>query len=307
VNKKIKQRLSEKILNKEWLTALRKLSGSELNTVLLEVFRNRVEQFTPSDVLKQFGKSRFAVPSTVRTIDFKELEVKWLKFAQTANFIPISLSPVAPLGTCSVFGTVDQNNVVSAVRGAEIVSDVTNVLALLISQQYKKAKSKSIVKYSTTHRHVRGQAFTNPAFTAHFGIFCLVTGGLDSGGFSFETSSLLDHLNVHLTLLSQEFDKRNLSIKFYLKERNEVFSTALKESLGPLEDSYKIEIVPVDDPGDYYRVIQFKIFLNYKNEAINIVDGGVVDWTQKLTSNRKHRLFISGSGIELVHKILIEK
>ena len=45
----------------------------------------------------------------------------------------------------------------------------------------------------------------------------------------------------------------------------------------------------------------------YKKQAAKVkvadLDGGLVDWTQKLIPNKKHRLFISGCGIELVHKI----
>jgi hypothetical protein len=34
-------------------------------------------------------------------------------------------------------------------------------------------------------------------------------------------------------------------------------------------------------------------------EGIELVDGGFVDWTQKLLGNKKERLLISGTGIDL--------
>ena len=45
----------------------------------------------------------------------------------------------------------------------------------------------------------------------------------------------------------------------------------------------------------YYQGINFKIIV----EGIELVDGGFVDWTQKLLGNKKERLLISGTGIDL--------
>jgi hypothetical protein len=168
------------------LNELQKFSGSELNTLLLELFRKRVKKITPTELLKHFEKNRFAAPSSVDTIAFKELEIKCLKLAEQKNFTPVTLSPLTSLGACSAVGFVDQNNIVSALRGTEVVSDATNVFALLIAREFKKGKNNSVVKYATTHRHVRRQALSNPAFTAHFGVVCLATGGMDTGNFSFE-------------------------------------------------------------------------------------------------------------------------
>src|SRR5690242_8614878 len=95
----------------------KKLPGSDLNSLLLELFRIKVEGTDPSAVLQQFVKSRFAVPAEVDAIEFKELEIKWLREAKKKSFIPVTLSPLTPLGTCSAVGHVDQNNVVSTVRG----------------------------------------------------------------------------------------------------------------------------------------------------------------------------------------------
>src|SRR5690349_1855611 len=77
------------------------LSASELNTLLLELFRTRAKKVTPAELLRQFQKNRFASPSAVDTIDFKEFELRCLKLAKGNGFTPITLSPLAPLGTCS--------------------------------------------------------------------------------------------------------------------------------------------------------------------------------------------------------------
>jgi len=282
-----------------------KLPASELNTLLLELFRTRAKKITPAELLRQFEKNRFASPSGVDTIDFKEFEIRCLKLAKSKGFIPITLSPLAPLGTCSAVAFVDQNNVVTALRGTEVVSDATNVFAILIASELKKKKHHGLIKYAATHRHVRSQALSNPAFTAHFGIFCLATGGLDTGSFTFELEQLIDHINIHFSVYSNEFDlnKEKLLLRLYLKEENEIFHQRLKDSMKNMSNLITVKIERQADTGNYYKLVQFKFFLVRNGQEINLSDGGFVDWTQKLIPNKKHRLIISGVGTELIHKM----
>jgi len=277
-----------------------KLSGSELNSLLLELFRKRVKKISPAGLLSDFEKNRFSAPSTVETISFKQFEIRCLELAAEKDFSIVTLSPLTSLGACSVIGYVDQNNVVSALRGTEIISDATNVFALMIAKEFKKRKTNEVIKYATTHRHVRSQALSNPAFTPHFGVFCVATGGLDKGNFSFELQHLLDHMQIHLLLLSNEFDKEKLFIKIFLKDNNEIFYQKLQEALNNFTN---IKIEKESNAGNYYTLVQFKFFLNHEGKEINLSDGGFVDWTQKLIPNKKHRLIISGIGTELIHKI----
>ena len=172
----------------------------------------------------------------------------------------------------------------------------------MIAGEYQKQKKQA--RYVTTHRHVRGQAFSNPGFTAHFGVFCLATGGKDTGNFTFELDNLLEHITLHWALLTEVFDQEKLSLKFYLREENVYFRQQLEERLQHADILQNVSIQPAYDYGDYYRLVQFKIFLQHQGHDINLVDGGMVDWTQQLIPNKKHRLLISGSGLELIYKII---
>src|SRR5215831_15923496 len=78
-----------------------KLSASELNTLMLELFRRKARKMTAAELLRQFAKNRFAAPSQVGTIAFNEFELRCLKLARSRGFEPITLSPLAPFGTCS--------------------------------------------------------------------------------------------------------------------------------------------------------------------------------------------------------------
>ncbi|MEM9675370.1 MAG: hypothetical protein ACFB15_01870 [Cyclobacteriaceae bacterium] len=280
------------------------LTGSELNSFLLEIFQARTKKITHTELLRQFDENRFVQPATVDTIQIKKLELKGLELAEEAGFSVVTLSPLVPLGSCSVVGKVDQNNVVSATRGTEIVSDATNVLALKIAAETKKrGKGLNLLQYATVHRHVRGQAFDNPAFSAHFSVFCLATGGLDTGDFAFESEQLVDHLEWHYQLLSEYFSDEQLLIKIFLKNRDSRFKSRLAEKFGEEINNGKVECIEEENPNDYYQQVQFKIYLRKQDQLIDMADGGLVDWTQKLLSNRKQRLFISGTGLELVAKL----
>ena len=256
-------------------------------------------------MLRQFEKNRFVQPSPVDPIHFLEFEMRCLWLAKSKGFKPTTLSPLAPLGTCSAIAFVDQNNVVTSLRGTEVVSDATNVFAMLIARELKQKKGDRLIKYAGAHRHVRSQGLLNPAFTAHFGIFCLATGGPDTGSFSFELDQLLDHLNVHFSVFANEFDlgAEILLLKIFLKDENEIFHERLKEVLKKMNNSVTIQIEKQVDPGDYYEVAQFKFYVVRNGQEINLSDGGFVDWTQKLISDQKQRLLISGVGTELIYKM----
>ena len=282
---------------------LAELRGTDLNSLLLEVFRRRVKKLSPTELLKHFQKNRFAAPSAVDTIAFKEFELMCLKLASTSGFTPVTLSPLTVFGTCSSVGFVDQNNVMTTLRGAEVVSDATNVFALLIAKECKNKKITSVIKYASAHRHVRTQGLINPAFTPHFSIFCLATGGMDRGSFSFELEQLVEHINIHFAILATELGKEKLILKLYFKDEDRTFHHAVKDTLKDLDKSIRIKIENQPDPGDYYKLIRFKFFLDRDGTEMNLSDGGFVDWTQKLIPNKKHRLLTSGIGTELIHKI----
>ncbi|HWB26742.1 MAG TPA: hypothetical protein VG738_14765 [Chitinophagaceae bacterium] len=301
--KNISAIISSKTGNDEILDKLSQLPGTELNSILLELFRRRTAQLSPADVLQQFEKNRFVMPSSIDVINFRNLETAWLKEAAAREFDPVMLSPLAPLGTCSSFKTIDQNNVVSALRGTEVMSDATNMLALIIAQQYKTSKTRQAIKLVAPQRLVRAQGLAQPGHTAHFGIFCMATGGFNTGGFRFEMKQIQEHLNLHLSLLSSACKKEGLSIRILLKEKNNVLETAVHTALEKISAEYAVEILTQEQPNNYYNLVQFKTFLRYKGNELNMSDGGFVDWTQQLLSNKKHRLLISGIGLELVHKI----
>jgi len=278
------------------------LSGSDFNTLLLEIFQRRAKHTQPKQVLDLFNNSRFFAPSTVDPIRYKELEIEWLKHASQVGFQPQIYSPATPLGTCSTIAHVHQNNVISAGRNSEIVSDITNVMALQTAARIKAGSNVDYLKMAATHRLMRTQALPSPAHTAHFGLICLTTGGLDTGSYKFELNQLEEHFRYHSSMLSRYAGNNKVETRISLSEKN--LRDPLNQLITGLPD-FNVKLLEKPLSGDYYYPLRFQTYLLTEDAEINLADGGVVDWTQKLLSNKKQRFFISACGLELVYKLLI--
>jgi len=105
------------------------LSPTDLQSILLEVYRIRSSRVQPSRLLSDYKANRFVRTSAVSPTAL--LDWERIAFAHLpGEFQPVALSPVCPLGTNSVVAAVDQNWAVATARNTEVVSDATNVLAL---------------------------------------------------------------------------------------------------------------------------------------------------------------------------------
>ncbi len=100
------------------------LPPTDLQTLLLGVVRTRAAALTPAQVMQRWRQDRFVRPSAVDPRRLARLEARLWELLP-AGFVGVELSPVVPLGVCSAVAGVDQNRVVSTVRGTEVVSDPT--------------------------------------------------------------------------------------------------------------------------------------------------------------------------------------
>lgn len=277
------------------------ITGTEFNSLMLEIFRRRAGSVAPAGLLKAFEENRFVRPSGADAIEAKKFELEWLEFAREKSFHPLVLSPLTPLGTCSAFGAVSQHKIISSLRGTEVVSDATNVLLLHMASIFKNSDDKQLqLNYSSIHRMVRAQQFSNPEFSSHFSIFCLVSGGYDEGSFRFEIEQLNKHIKLYLEMIKKYLPDKKLQLKFFLKTEDPKFSSLLSLSSN-VWNGIDYSIVPPEG-NQYYQWVQFKIYIDVENHQIDIADGGFVDWLQTTTGNRKLRAMISAAGIELIQK-----
>jgi acetolactate synthase regulatory subunit len=284
-----------------------RLTTSELNSLLLKVYRQKATRIGPAELLAQYRNNRLVQPSPLDMIGLLELELQALRFMRERGFQAVELSPAAQFGSCSVVATVDQQKVITALRNTEIVADATNALALHIAATIRASGGDrtSVSRLCTVHRHIRTQPFPT-GYLPHFKIGCMVSSGLDTGSYEFECDGLLQQLRILFGFLRDEMGLG--ALRLVLKQRGgydgrnpliqRVYEHLVRELPGE-------DIAREEGPADnsYYKGIQFKLYADAGGRVWEIADGGFVDWTQQLLGNRKERLLISGFGLEWLYKI----
>jgi hypothetical protein len=282
------------------------LSGWELNSLLMAVFEQRARAAAPQRLLRQYQANRFVQPADVDMIGLLQLELDTLLFLRNLGFQPLELSPVAQFGSCSVVGTVSQDKILSATRNTEIMADATNSLALHIAGIRKgKTAATDPIRICTVQRHLRTPAVKVKGHTPHFKIGCMVTGGRDTGHYSFECTQLTGQLGALCGLLR----KWGIEVKRVKLQRREGYTDpdgllqAVFQHL-QAEEVSEIVIDKTAGPNNYYKGIQFKLIIAIGGQEIEIADGGLTDWTQQLMENRKERLLVCGFGLEWLYKLI---
>jgi hypothetical protein len=286
------------------------LSPTDLQSLLIEVYRRRAEALTPRDLLDQYRHNRFVQPaqaSPIAQLDFDRLAYTLLP----PGFEAIALSPVAPLGACSVVSSVSQNVVVPTIRNTEVCSDATNVLALECARRRQQIlrsdpRATDRVKLGTSHRQLRAQKFEGPASFQHFSIFTLCTAGRDEGSFKFETQVLLEQLDFYVRLLDKAGELGytiadvRVSVTALDEQRIDTLQVNVIDPLAAKHPNVKVDFDQDRQSGrGYYVDTCFRIDAKSPDRLdLLLVDGGFTTWTQQLLSNRKERLMTSGLGSE---------
>jgi hypothetical protein len=314
---KITRKLLGRLNQPELLQVLTdKLSGTELNTLLLELVRQKTKQVSASTLFKQYQINRFVKPSDLPVIPMKEVELALLKLFKSYLFDPIELSPVSVLGSCSVVAPADQNKILSALRGTEVVADATNAMALHICDLKKRkvwlpTTASEKFRLSTIQRHVRTQAITGAGFTPHFKIGCLVTSGVDTGNFTFEKEALLEHLRLIDAMYKKIYGVVEVSFRFLCRggyPNSLRLADEVKGYVLSILPDARIEIIEKPDKEiGYYCGLQYKTDIRWKGKIYEIADGGFVDWTQQILQNKKERYLISGFGFDMMFRIMNNK
>ena len=286
-----------------------RLPASDLHSLLLEVYRRRAGDRSGANVLADYVSSRFVHPGRTDP----RLLLQWDAAAFSAlpdGFIPLELSPLSPLGTNSVVATVSQNKTVVTARNLEVVSDATNVLALECAVRRRALLSAAphsaeLVRLAASHRVVRPQFSGNATMLPHFRLFSLCSAGRDTGANSFEREGLAEHVRFYVKALSAflgEAVPLRVSVTDLASDSPRDWWEAAV--LAPLRYPLPRVEFGFDQSRTagrgYYVGVCFHVFAVVAGSAIELADGGDVNWTQKLLNNAKERLFISGIGSERV-------
>ncbi len=175
------------------------ISLGDLQSLLLSVYQSRVRTMHESEVFRRSEQSTLMTPSSIEARLLNGFDQ--IAFAAAEGFEGVDLSPVGPLGTHFVLSAIDQNNVLTTIRNAELLGDPTSAMALECARR-RKSLARRVphppVQLCSSHRVVRLQPFDFPGFTPHFRLFGLVSAGRDTGSSCFEIQQLGEHIRFYL-------------------------------------------------------------------------------------------------------------
>ncbi len=286
------------------------IAPTELQSLLLAVYEKRASTRKPREVLSDYQSNKFFIPSRIDPL----LILDWDHTAFShlpEEFELLELSPVSPFGCVSSVAPLSQDWILTTIRNMEVISDTTNVLALECALrrqkllQHKFAKENE-VHLACSHRMVRSQRYEGPNLFQHFRLFSLCSAGRTMGDLKFELRTIESHIQFYLdsitSFLREEISYRIVLLDMSPDSRNTEtlshFVEELNENL--VEKEVQFEIVS-NRKNPYYQDIRFIIYCSYRGMSeTELVDGGVVDWTQKFLNNEKERLVISAIGTERV-------
>jgi hypothetical protein len=253
------------------------LSPTDLQSLLLTVARTRASRVTAARVARRWQEDRFVRPAVQDPRRLIKIEAGLWAMLPDA-FVGVELSPVVPLGTCCAVATVDQNRVVSTVRGTEVLSDPTNALAVEAAWRRAHGARRSRVDMAACHRVLRAQTFDGPGLSAHFKLFALVSTARDAGSAR------------RPRLVFTVFDAPVLAERF-----NDVIRPALAAEPSGVE----LVADPARTQGaGYYQ--QAAIGLRARDEGceVDLGDGGITTWTATLLGDAKERCVVSCAATE---------
>lgn len=280
-----------------------RLAPTDLQSLLLAVYRRRAVELTPGDLLERYEGNAFSRPTAIDPLELVELDR--LAFGLLpAGWERLELSPVCPLGTSSVLGNLSQNRAVATVRNTEVLSDSTNVLALECARRRRRERGSQI-KLCASARLLRSQPYEDP-FLPHFRMLGLVTAGRDTGSYRFEYEATVEHVDFYLRFLRLVGDLGivvdGLVVSLTGLGVMESLEAGVIEPLVRKHAGVEVRLDQDRQAGrGYYTGLCFAIHGAFgEHERLQLVDGGCTDWTQVLLSDRKERLLISGMGTELL-------
>lgn len=271
------------------------LPGSELQSLLLEVMRRRAAARSQADLLAQYRRDKFVRPAAGDQRVTVEIDGHLLAAAD--GFDAIELSPVAPLGTCSRMGLTDQNRTLSALRGTEVVSDPTNVLALECAERLRVAPAVD-VHFATSQRVIRAQPVPDkPGFAQHFRIFVLASGGRERKDHAFSVEMLVRHIST----MQRALDRLELHGYRFGARRVDILATPERAAVADRVAAATGGTRKLLEHPYYSGGVRYMLWVTTAGgDEIPLADGGLFDWLAALTSNQRNVYVASGMGAQLV-------
>jgi hypothetical protein len=269
------------------------LAPTDLQTLLLAVARVRAAKVTAARLLRRWGEDRFVRPSTSDPRRLAEVEGALWRLLPD-RFAGVELSPVAPLGTCSALGPVDQHRVVSTMRGTEVLSDPTNALAVQAAARRRGQDPAGRVDLAASHRVLRAQRF-GPGDAPHFRLFALASSARDRGSGRTEADLLVEHIGFWQRILAEVVPAIATCVTITVFGRR-VLAERLHDTIRPALAGNAVHLV--EDPArthgaGYYAGAAIGLRAETGGGTVDLGDGGLTTWTGQLLGDAKERCLVS--------------
>jgi hypothetical protein len=283
---------------------LSSLTGADMTTLQLALSRVRAAKRTPADVLRAYERDRFVSPSPIEGRRLHAVEGVLLR-ALPAEIAAVELSPVLPLASHSGLSSVPQNNVLTTIRATEVSGDPAGGLALEAAVRRRALlrvdpRSNVSIELAGCQRAIRAQPFQGPVSFAHFAIFAVASAGRNERGLPFERAAAVRHVLFHARgALAAGVDAVEIRLSDLSDDgRDSPILDAVRAALAG-----ESHITVLDDPDrehgrGYYPGFCFKVHATREDSTSEIGDGGFVNWTQLLLSDRKERLLTTGTSVD---------
>ncbi len=271
----------------------KQLSPGQLSQWLMPIMQQQSERLTPAELFRRWSEHGLSQPAE-DTLSLKEEELQLLRRAKAEGFSPVSLSPVTPLGTVSAYEKISQHQVLSALKTAEVVSDSSNVLALLLTHRWKQRQQD--LRLSTVHRVLRPLAAKTPQHKAHFLMFTLAELIPQKS-----PEALIAGMMRQLKVQTHALASTPLRLRLLAYPGDHRLFERLKSVLGDaqnLSPHWHLEWVSAPAQNTYYLGCRVLIDVQRDRTWLNLSDLGIVDWPARLSGQGHLRLVISGTGVE---------
>jgi hypothetical protein len=272
---------------------------SETTPTLLALARRQAARRRPADLLAQWERDAYVAPSMLDGRTLHALD--GLALDATEGYEALVLSPVAPLGSCSVIAPTSQDRTLYANRGTEVVSDPTNVLALECARRLR-ADPTATPRLSTLHQVMRCQPFPpGKGFSRHFRLLALVEAGRGRAEDGFEVEAFAGAIAVFVRLcdraaaLGYRVPERELVMR--VAEGHHALANRITARLEPT--GLPIHREPLESP--YYDGVRLLFNVRMvEGDLVPLGDVGRFDWIARLTANRRMRMVAAGFGLQLL-------
>jgi len=199
---------------------------------------------------------------------------------------------------------VSQNRVVSTMRGTEVVSDATNVLALEAARRRKQEPSRA-VHLAAGHRLLRAQHFGSEQSSAHFRLISLVSSARDEGSGVTEARLMSAHIEAWHGVLTELLPPTSVSFG-YTVFREGATAERVRDQVLPTLTASGVDLREVGhrSGADYYGDLALAVNVVDGPTYVELGDGGLTAWTSRLMSDAKERCFISCLATERLASLM---